>query len=220
MVTLLVTGAHSGNDRIEIIKPNGDVKTCPQSSNYPLEVRLAAGGYSNNEGSLSICGGWDGSRRSECYTLESSKWEHAGSLVNARSHHGASHITTGLWITGGWNGQRLASTELLLPDGKVTSGPNLPEARSSHCQVTYQDSTFIMGKCVFGQYQFNGWHPVHTKYNCLEWWWGSFFSIQHMKHFDFSKQLNACYKNFFWKILPWYDMLVVMVVKILAEFPN
>jgi len=146
MVTLLVTGSNSGNDRIEIIKPNGDVKTCPQSSNYPLKVRDAAGGYSNNEGSVSICGGLDGSYRSECYTLEKSKWEPAGNLKNARNSHGASYITTGLWMTGGWNGlQRLASTELLLPDGKVTSGPNLPEARSGHCQVSYQDTTFIIG---------------------------------------------------------------------------
>ena len=158
MVTLVVTGRYSGSDRIEIIKPNGAVKICPQSSNYPLKVWVAAGGYSNNEGSLSICGGTDGSKnRAECYTLENSKWEAAGSLVNARSRHRASHITTGIWMTGGHNGgQNLASTELLLPDGKVTSGPNLPEARDRHCQLSYQDSTFIIGKCVFGQYQFNG----------------------------------------------------------------
>ena len=158
MVTLLVTGYDSGNDRIEIIKSNGDVETCPQSFNYPLDVHNAAGGYSNNEGSLSICGGYDGSYRSECYKLENNKWEAAGNLIQASyGNGGASHITTGLWITGGYsNGQRFASTELLLPDGKVTSGPNLPEARNAHCQVSYQDSTFIIGKCVFGQYQFNG----------------------------------------------------------------
>ena len=157
MVTLLVTGSYSGSNVMEIIKPNGEVKTCPQSSNYPLDVGFAAGGYSNNASSVTICGGWDRSRRSECYTLEKSRWKPAGILENARYDHGASYITTGLWMTGGYNGQQiLASTELLLPDGKVTSGPNLPERRSFHCQVSYQDYTFIIGKCVFGQYQFNG----------------------------------------------------------------
>ena len=67
MVTLLVTGyPRIGNDRIEIIKSNGDVKTCPQSSNYPLDVGSAAGGYSNNARSVSICGGYgDSLRRSK-----------------------------------------------------------------------------------------------------------------------------------------------------------
>ena len=79
MVTLLVTGMYSGSEVMEIIKSNGDVKTCPQSSNYPLEaleVRGAAGGYSNNAHSVSICGGIYGasSARSECYTLENGKW--------------------------------------------------------------------------------------------------------------------------------------------------
>ena len=128
-----------------------------KSSNYPFDVWDAAGGYSNSASSVTICGGSDGSlERSECYTLENGKWALAGSLDNARKKHGASYITTGLWMTGGFNDLWLASTELLLPDGKVTSGPNLPEARYGHCQRLHQDSTFIIGKCVFGQYQFNG----------------------------------------------------------------
>ena len=77
-------------------------------------------------------------------------------LQQARYDHGASTVGNILWITGGYNNGRLASTEVMDPDGTVTYGPNLPEARSYHCQVTYQDSTFIIGKCVFGQYQFNG----------------------------------------------------------------
>ena len=88
MVTLLVTGSSSDNDRIEIIKSNGDVRTCPQSSNYPLEVSSAAGGYSINARSVTICGGYGvSSRRSDCYTLEDGKWELAGNLVNARSYY-------------------------------------------------------------------------------------------------------------------------------------
>ena len=86
--------------------------------------------------------------RSECYTLEDGIWTTAGNLDNARSGHGASFIPNGLWLTDGRDGPILASTELLLPDGKVTSGPNLPEAREYHCQVSHQDSTFIIGKCV------------------------------------------------------------------------
>jgi len=39
----------------------------------------------------------------------------------------------------------LASTEIIHSDGKITPGPDLPEARSSHCQLSYEQSTFIIG---------------------------------------------------------------------------
>ena len=97
MVTLLVTGTGSGSEVIEIIKPNGEVKTCPQSNNYPRNVYGTAGGYSNNAKSVTICGGYDGSSyRTECYSLEEAKWKDAGTMATARYHHGASYITTGM----------------------------------------------------------------------------------------------------------------------------
>ena len=156
MVTVLVTGyPRDSGKRMEIIMANGDVKTCPHSSDYPIEVDDAAGSYANN--GLQLCGGWDGSSsRDKCYKWQNGTWTETQTLKQARHLHGASTIGNILWITGGYNNGRLASTELVGEDGTVTSGPNLPEARDSHCQVTYQHSTFIIGKCVFSQYQFNG----------------------------------------------------------------
>ena len=38
------------------------------------------------------------------------------------------------------------STEFIHPDGSVSPGPSLPDARYGHCQVSYEDTTFIIGK--------------------------------------------------------------------------
>ena len=51
-----------------------------------------------------------------------------------------------LFIIGGYNNGRLATTEILKPDGTVAWGPALPNAVSSHCSVTANDGrVFIMG---------------------------------------------------------------------------
>ena len=59
MVTIVVTG--TGNDelqrRMEIIKENGETKTCPQSSDYPIEQDKSAGSYLSDD-TIVICGGY------------------------------------------------------------------------------------------------------------------------------------------------------------------
>ena len=64
-------------------------------------------------------------------------------------------VIWGPLITGGYkneddgSGKTLRSTEIIHPDGKVTPGPNLPGSRSSHCQTSYEKTTFIIGKWFF-----------------------------------------------------------------------
>ena len=59
-------------------------------------------------------------------------------------------VIWGPFMTGGYThengGKYLRSTEIIHPDGKVTPGPNLPGSRQSHCQTSYEQTTFIIGK--------------------------------------------------------------------------
>ena len=148
MVTLLVTGSPwSGSGRVEIIKENFKTKVCSLMPKYPLEIDYGAG--SNwKDGKFSICGGYDGSLVSECYIMDNGKWILSGKLQTARSHHGASNIGNSIWITGGYNNGYLASTEIIHSDGKMTPGPDLPQGRYGHCQISYEERTFIIGKYI------------------------------------------------------------------------
>ena len=148
MYTILVTGhPKSGSGRIEIIKEDFKTKVCSNMPEYPLEIFNAAGSMRKN-GKLSLCGGYSGSYRSECYTLENGKWtKNSDNLQSPRNGHGSSNIGNKIFMTGGvYNGQYLASTEIIHPDGKITQGPNLPQGRSTHCQISYEQTIFITGK--------------------------------------------------------------------------
>ena len=83
--------------------------------------------------------------------MDNGEWILSGNLQTARSNHGASNIGNSIWITGGYNSGRLASTEIIHSDGKITPGPDLPQARKIHCQISHGQTTFIIGKCNFYQ---------------------------------------------------------------------
>ena len=85
-----------------------------------------------------------------CYSLDNGQWKaNINNLKTGRSRHAASNIGNNIMFSGGYNGsQRLSSTEIMHHDGKITSGPNLPQGRSGHCQVSYGHTTFIIGKCI------------------------------------------------------------------------
>ena len=53
---MLVTGSNSGNEKIEIVKENGDTTDCPQMTNYPLDVNYAAGASFPDKTTV-VCGG-------------------------------------------------------------------------------------------------------------------------------------------------------------------
>jgi len=149
MVTLLVTGyPTTGSGIIEIIKENFKTEVCNQMQDYPLEVYWAAGTHWK-DGKLSICGG--NSYTTECYTLDNGEWKPTSqNLQIGRSEHAASNSGNNIWITGGLTGsQRLSSTEIMHPDGKITPGPELPQGRYGHCQISHGQTTLIIGKYIF-----------------------------------------------------------------------
>ena len=151
MVILLVTGEESGSGRIEIIKENFETEVCNNMPVYPLGVWGASGSTWKN-GKFSICGGYNNGYKSDCYTMDKGEWQPTkDNLKTARWGHGSSNIGNAILITGGDNGQYLASTEIMHPDGKITPGPELPQARRYHCQLSYEQITFIIGKSIVSQ---------------------------------------------------------------------
>ena len=160
MVSLVVNGEENENQRIEIIKENGDTEVLPESSEYPLDT-VGTAGASLPDKSYVICGGgdyWLGVT-SECYKLTNGQWELFGKLQTARWEHAASSIGHAIWFTGGRAdgyliSDTLPTTEILNSDGTVTWGPILPEIRYNHCQATYEDTTLIIG----GKHPFNHYH--------------------------------------------------------------
>ena len=86
---------------------NGETKTCPHNSDFPLEVVYAEG--SNwEDGTLVVCGGYKGGyiSTSQCYTLKNGKWQlnNGNNLQTARNSHGASVTANAIWFTGGDDG--------------------------------------------------------------------------------------------------------------------
>ena len=107
MVSLVVNGPMDDNQRIEIIKENGDTVVLPKSSEYPLDAAETAGA-SLPDKSFVICGGHDqflGKVTSECYKLTNGQWELFGKLQTARKEHAASPIGHAIWFTGGLTDQ-------------------------------------------------------------------------------------------------------------------
>ena len=70
-------------------------------------------------------------------------------MAVARSGSAASVVAGNkIWITGGYSNENghLTSTEIINPDGSITPGPELPEKRNVHCQLSYQNKVYIIGK--------------------------------------------------------------------------
>ena len=145
MVTVLL----SGSGRMEIIKENNKTEVCNNIPEYPINVFGAAGSYWK-DGKLSICGGYTGSTAiNNCFLLDNGQWKaNINNLKTRRNAYAASNIGSNIMFSGGYNGQYLSSTEIMHHDGKITSGPNLPQDRYRHCQVSYGHTTLIIGKCI------------------------------------------------------------------------
>ena len=70
-------------------------------------------------------------------------------MTSRRSSHASTVVNNALFITGGFDGSDLATTEYIYDNGTVQSGPNLPETRYGHCSVTLHDGkVMILGAYV------------------------------------------------------------------------
>ena len=109
----------------------------------------ASGGVIN--GSPMVCGGYNYNNNapkdeSSCYShdKELNIWKQHAIMNHARDVPASVVLDKSLWVTGGWGGSRLKSTEFVRGDGTVTMGPDLPTARSGHCMVTLHDGKVMI----------------------------------------------------------------------------
>ena len=157
MVTMLVTERSSpemipyGKAKVEIIKQNGRTKVCPSSViGFPARTNFEAGGLFGRN--LILCGGKTNSTAIfKCYILKNKRWtKFENKLAIPRHKVGSVPVIKNdlLWITGGKdrNEESLKSTEFIHIDGRVTPGPELPEPRSEHCMMSYQETILITGE--------------------------------------------------------------------------
>ena len=123
---------------------------CNNWPDYPIGVFGATGGLIGNI--VIICGGLGVSNSDECYSLTSEK----ATLVTHMSvgrEFAASIVLNDkiLWVTGGSNGGKLASTEYVTVTGTML-GPDLPMALFHHAMVAINSSCSM----VIGGYS-NDW---------------------------------------------------------------
>jgi hypothetical protein len=108
----------------------------------PISVNGDTGGLIGN--TVIICGGHDGSYVDKCYSLTSKKATLATHMSVGRS--GAASIVLNdniLWVTGGYNGGRLASSEYVTMSGTMT-GPDMPMALESHAMVAINSTCSLV----------------------------------------------------------------------------
>ena len=123
--------------------------SCLQLPTYPFKMSGASGGVIN--GSPMVCGGYNYNNNapkdeSSCYShdKELNIWKQHAIMNHARDVPASVVLDKSLWVTGGWGGSRLKSTEFVHGDGTVTMGPDLPTARSGHCMVTLHDGKVMI----------------------------------------------------------------------------
>jgi hypothetical protein len=128
----------------------GDNK-CNNWPDFPTEVFGATGGLIGS--TVIICGGWKGgSLVDECYSLTFDKATLVTHMSVGRAYAASIVLNDKtLWITGGYGGEYLASTEYVTVIGTML-GPDLPMTLDFHAMVAI-NSTFSM---VIGGYSSHG----------------------------------------------------------------
>jgi hypothetical protein len=137
---------------------------CNNWPDFPISIFGATGGLIGD--TVIICGGFDGSSVDECYSLTSEKATLFTHISVGRD--GAASIVINdntLWVTGGFGGGYLASTEYVKVTGSML-GPDLPMALYYHAMVAI-NSTCSM---VIGGYS-TGYHASTFYYDRNEGEW-------------------------------------------------
>ena len=128
---------------------------CKNWPDLPIGITGATGGLIGN--TALICGGWhDSPSVDECYSLTSEKATLVTHMSVGRVYAASIVINDNiLWVTGGYGGGYLASTEYVTVTGTMI-GPVLPMAIQYHAMVAI-NSTCSM---VIGGYS-NGYYNYH-----------------------------------------------------------
>ena len=152
---MVVTGFDDNSDNERDYSQVVDLHSPKQCSNlppYPLKLRGATGVILN--GSPLICGGYgrasgsnSSTSQSSCYMFDKilQKWKHYSNMNTVRNVAASALIGETMWVTGGYQaGIHLKTTEFIHPNGTVTSGPTLPDGRSTHCLVNLHDGRIMI----------------------------------------------------------------------------
>ena len=157
---MVVTGNHWNDDtdlndltkprQGEILRSSQDnVQRCDDLTvDFPNGIEEATGVLLHDK-YHTICGGHDSRyvRNSNCYVFTGQSWEHLVSMTEERSASASIGLnSSSIWVTGGFNGNRLSSTEIIKisGDGRLENaemGPSLPERSVGHCLVALTETT-------------------------------------------------------------------------------
>ena len=134
----------------EIIDLEDSTFSCTKVQPFPVRLYGATGGLVN--GQPFLCGGYDKTNEhysKDCYTLTNSgSWakDDTAALNTARRYvYGSVVLQNNLFISGGYNGNRLNTIEMLSPNTiSETLSVTLPEGINSHCQVSFSSNQFMV----------------------------------------------------------------------------
>ena len=153
---MIATGIPFDDGRnTEIVDVEDSNFRCTNIEQFPVKLYGATGGLMNGQTPF-ICGGlfevyingWTYSN--DCYQLnQAGSWakDQRATLTTARRYvgYGSVVLNNNLILTGGYNGIRLSSIEMLSPNTTPkTLSVQLPTGFSSHCQVPWDSETFFV----------------------------------------------------------------------------
>ena len=131
----------NGEKVVHVFEMEG-IEICSDLAPYPIDPQRAGGGLLDNNPVL--CGGNNFDTECYAYNKASNTWQLHANLVKGRHLFAAAIFKEALWVTGGYGGGRLDSTEIIATDGTVTAGPTLPDTRHGHCMVVLNDDEFMI----------------------------------------------------------------------------
>ena len=135
------------SDLCEVINMIDSTSSCNNLPAYPLPITSSTGQVVNSVPIMA--GGHQGLswHISSVYKFDkqSMSWLSLGNLAKPRVLHSSTILNGALWIIGGYSyGENLKSTELVYPNGTITSGPDLPGPRWGHCSVQLEDGKILI----------------------------------------------------------------------------
>ena len=144
--TLLITSGYQTFGffkETQIINLDGSENSsqnCQDGIPYTLEVYGAVGGLLGEK--PVVCGGLPAN--SVCYTLDE-EWTRIPA-ISGRYHAASVQLGSDLWITGGNPGPNppTMSTEIVLEDGTVLDGLDLPMPLTGHCIIAIDNTTIML----------------------------------------------------------------------------
>ena len=135
------------SDLCEVINMINSTSSCNNLPAYPLPITSTTGQMVNSVPIIAGGAYYQSGMASYVYKFDkqSNSWLSLGNLANSMVDHSSSILNGALWIIGGYSyGEFVKSTELVYPNGTITSGPDLPTPRLGHCSVQLEDGKSII----------------------------------------------------------------------------